>query len=66
MMFASPQSNNLTQSAKKRNLAGYQRCNGRWEARYRPQSQVELVQDAVTIAAFKGFQNGVYKYEFLE
>lgn len=45
---------------------GYQRTNGRWEARYRPQTKYELVPDEVTTHAFKGFLNGVYKYEFLE
>jgi hypothetical protein len=47
---------------------GYQRHNGRWEARYRPTSAVELKRDEVTIAAFRGFnqKKRVYKYEFLQ
>ena len=53
-------------AASKRCKEGYQRHNGRWEARYRPQSRHELKQDNVTIAAFKGFKKGLYKYEFLE
>lgn len=53
-------------ASKKRKSEGYQRDNGRWEARYRPQCRIELLPDEVTTAAFKGFKNGVYKYEFLE
>lgn len=47
---------------------GYQRHNGRWEARYRPTSAVELKRDEVTIAAFRGFdqKRRMYKYEFLQ
>lgn len=45
---------------------GYRRHNGRWEARYRPQSRYELKHDKVTTAAFKGFKKGLFKYEFLE
>jgi hypothetical protein len=54
------------QDVAKRSKQGYQRHNGRWEARYRPQSRFELKRDKVTSAAFKGFRKGLYKYEFLE
>lgn len=51
----------------KRNSIGYQRSNGRWEARYRPQTKVELsAADEIIAHAFRGFQNGVFKYEFLQ
>jgi hypothetical protein len=56
----------MKKSSTKRNKEGYQRHNGRWEARYRPQSRYELIHDEVTTNAFKGFKNGLYKYEFLE
>lgn len=39
--------------------------NGRWEARFRPQSKWELAKTRRTLEAYKGFSNGVYKYEFL-
>jgi len=50
----------------KRCKEGYQRHNGRWEARYRPQSRFELKPDKLTTPAFKGYRKGLYKYEFLE
>jgi len=50
----------------KRCKEGYQRHNGRWEARYRPQSRFELKPDKLTAPAFKGYRKGLYKYEFLE
>ena len=84
---------------KRRCREGYQRHNGRWEARYRPQTRCllmhktldekekkkkeerrpdywnlkrfacsnrfEIKPDAVIAEAFKGFTNGLYKYEFL-
>ena len=56
----SPKKNQLRKAK-----VGYQRHNGRWEARYRPQSRWELPRNRRTIDAFKGFVKGVYKYEFL-
>jgi len=50
----------------KRSKVGHQRSNGRWEARFRPQSRHPLDVDPVTMAAFKGYEDGQYKYEFLE
>ena len=44
---------------------GYQRQNGRWEARFRPQSRWELARNRKTQEAYKGYTNGVYRYEFL-
>jgi hypothetical protein len=49
-----------------RSKLGYQRSNGRWEARYRPQTKVKLLEDEFIASAFKGHIDGVYKYEFLE
>jgi hypothetical protein len=50
----------------KRNGQGYQRSNGRWEARYRPQTKVELAEDSLIATGFKGYRDGTYRYEFLE
>ena len=44
---------------------GYQRKNGRWEARFRPQSKWLLTANRATMEAYKGFSKGAYKYEFL-
>ena len=59
-------SNNSVVQTTKRCKDGYQRHNGRWEARYRPQSRYELKPDKLTTPAFKGYSKGLYKYEFLE
>ena len=45
---------------------GFVRKNGRVEARYRPHSKWELKRDEFTIPAFKGFKNGMFKYEWLD
>jgi hypothetical protein len=52
-------------SMRGRSKDGYRRINGRWEGRYRPQSRFELKPDKIISAAFKGFANGMFKYEFL-
>ena len=54
-----------TDILKKLKIGGYQRLNGRWEARFRPQSRWELKRTRNILSAYKGFRNGVYKYEFL-
>ena len=52
-------------SQGKKMKQGYRRVNGRWEARFRPQSRWELAKTRKTIEAYKGYSNGIYKYEFL-
>ena len=54
-------------TTKLRNSAGYVRNNGRWEGRYRPKTRVEVTtDDPILRNGFRGFKNGVYKYEFLD
>ena len=52
--------------AKRSNHGGYVRLNGRVEARYRPQSKVQLPKDDFTAKAFRGFKNGMFCYEYLD
>lgn len=65
---SAPESNAQGGAEKKKRSreGGYVRLNGRVEGRYRPQAKVQLQKGEFTDTAYRGFKNGLFRYEFLQ